>query len=149
LLFLGVWQFFALGRLYATDLAKKDLPGIAGRLLPRKRVHKMQSAIDREGEKVVVIGRFAAMPSSLIAVAAGASKMAWRRFLFFDSIGAVGSFILMVGLGWFLEDAYEAAGIWLTGLGVAAIAAVAIVIGRAISREPARPRAKRAAASKR
>ncbi|MEY2419457.1 MAG: hypothetical protein QOG90_2137 [Actinomycetota bacterium] len=149
LLLLGVWQFFALGRLYAKDVGKKNLPGLAGRLLPSKRIRRMQSALDREGDKVVILGRFAAMPSSLIAAAAGASKMEWRRFLIIDTIGAVGSFILMVGLGWFLEDAYDAAGPWLTALGVAAIAAVVIVMGRALSREQGRPRAKRAASSKR
>jgi membrane protein DedA with SNARE-associated domain len=148
LLFLGVWQFFWLGRMYGKDLAKKDLPGLAGRILPRKRIRKMQSALDREGEKVVVLARFAAMPSTLISVAAGTS-MRWRRFLAYDAVGGIGSFVLMVGLGWFLEDAYDSAGPWLTALGVVALASGAIVIGRAITREPARPRAKRAASSKR
>jgi membrane-associated protein len=148
LLFLGVWQFFWLGRMYGKDLAKKELPGIAGRILPRKRVQKMQRALDREGDKVVVLARFAAMPSTLISVAAGTS-MDWRRFLLFDTIGGVGSFVLMVGLGWFLEFAYDTAGKWLTGLGVVALAAGAIVMGRALTREPEPRRAKRAASSKR
>jgi membrane protein DedA with SNARE-associated domain len=149
LLFAGVWQFFALGRAYSGDLAKHELPGIAGRLLPRKRVRAMQQAIDREGEKVVFLGRLAAMPSTLIAAAAGAAKLEWRRFLVIDVAGAVASLVLMLGLGWLLENAYDVAGPWLTGLGVAALAAVAIVVGRAVSREEARPRAKRAAASRR
>ena len=149
LLLLGVWQFFALGRAFSADLTKHDLPGIAGRVLPRKRIRRFQGALEREGEKVLVLGRLAAMPSSAIAAAAGVSKMDWRRFLVLDAIGALASLALMVGLGWFLEDAYEAAGPWLTALGLAAIAAVAIVIGRALSQEKEPPRAKRAAASKR
>jgi membrane protein DedA with SNARE-associated domain len=149
LLIAGVWQFFALGRAYSSDLAKHELPGIAGRVLPRKRVRKMQAAIDREGDKVVFLGRLAAMPSTLVAAAAGAADLDWRRFLIVDAAGAVTSLVLMVGLGWFLENAYDAAGPWLTALGVGAIAAVAIVVGRAVSREEARPRAKRAASSRR
>jgi len=149
LLLAGVWQFFALGREYSADLAKHELPGIAGRVLPRKRVRAMRRAIDRHGDIVVFLGRMAAMPSTLVAAAAGVAKLDGRRFLVVDSAGALASFVLMVGLGWLLEDAYDAAGPWLTALGVAAIAAVAIVIGRAVTREEARPRARRAAASKR
>ena len=149
LLTLGVWQFYGLGQAFSADLAKHDLPGLAGRILPRKRIRRFESALEREGNKVLVLGRLAAMPSSIISAAAGASKMEWRRFATYDGIGALGSFVLMVGLGWFLEDAYDAAGPWLTALGVVAIAVVAIVIGRALSQEPAPRRAKRAAASKR
>jgi membrane-associated protein len=149
LLFLGVWQFFALGRAYSDDLSKHELPGIAGRVLPRKRVKAMQRAIDREGDKVVFLGRLAAMPSTLIAAAAGVAELDWRRFLMIDAAGAAASFVLMVGLGWLLEEAYDTAGPWLTAVGVAAIAAVAIFVGRAVSREEARPRAKRAASSRR
>lgn len=149
LLTLGVWQFYWLGAAFSADLAKHDLPGLAGRVLPRRRIRRFEGALEREGNKVLVLGRLAAMPSSIISAAAGASKMKWPRFAAFDGIGAVASFVLMVGLGWFLEDAYDAAGPWLTGLGLAAMAAVAIVIGRALSREKARPRAKRAAASRR
>lgn len=148
LLLLGVWQFFALGRMYSHELASQDLPGVAGRLLPRKRVAKLRTAIDNEGEKVVFLGRVAAMPSSLVAAAAGASEFSPQRFLIVDAAGAVTSLILMLGLGWFLEDAYETAGPWLTVLGVAAIAGVGVVIGRAVSRvEEARP-AKTTAASR-
>jgi membrane protein DedA with SNARE-associated domain len=149
LLTLGVWQFYWLGEAFSDDLKKHDLPGIAGRVLPRKRIKRFESALEREGNKVLLLGRLAAMPSSIISAAAGASKMEWRRFATFDGIGAAASFVIMVGLGWFLEDAYESAGPWLTGLGVIAIAVVAVVIGRALSREGERPRAKRAAASRR
>ena len=149
LLLLGVWQFFALGRIFSSELSKRELPGIAGRLLPRKRIRKLQSAIDREGDKVVFLGRIAAMPSSLIGAAAGVSKVDWRRYLVVDGAGAVVSLLMMLGLGWILEDAYETAGPWLTGLGLAAIASVAVVMGRALTRGEERPPAKRAAVSRR
>ena len=149
LLTFGVWQFYWLGHAFSADLEKHELPGLAGRVLPRKRIRRFERAIEREGNKVLLLGRMAVMPSSLISAAAGASKMEWKRFATFDGIGAAASFALMVGLGWFLEDAYEAAGPWLTGVGVAVIAVVAVVIGRALGREEERPRAKRAAVSRR
>lgn len=149
LLLFGVWQFFALGRMFSSELSKKELPGLTGRLLPRKRIRGLQSALDRKGDKAVFLGRIAAMPSSLVGAAAGVAKMDWRRYLIVDAAGAVVSLVMMVGLGWVLEDAYEAAGPWLTGLGLAAIAAAAVVVGRAIGRAEEQPRAKRAAASRR
>jgi membrane protein DedA with SNARE-associated domain len=149
ILLLGVWQFFALARLYKSQLAKKKLPGIAGRVLPRDRVRKMQGALERKGDKVVFLARLAAMPSTIIAAAAGASGFEVKRFLVIDTAGAILSLALMLGLGWALEDAYESAGPWLTAVGVAAIAGVVVVIGRALTREEAKRPAARASSSKR
>lgn len=134
ILLLGVWQFYALGREYKSQLARKELPGIAGRVLPRDRVRKLQGAIDKRGRSVIFLGRLAAMPSSLIAAAAGASGFDRRTFLLVDTAGALTSLSLMLGVGWLLEDAYETAGPWLTGLGLAALVAAAVVIGRTLSR---------------
>lgn len=146
ILLAGVWLFFALGRVFGPELDKHDLPGIAGRLLPRAKLQRFQRAIEREGTKVVFLGRLAAMPSSLIAAAAGASGFDARRFLLIDAAGALCSLVVMVGLGWLLEDAYETAGPWLTGLGVVLLAAIAVVIGRALSGGgEARPATRRAA----
>lgn len=149
LLLAGVWQFYALGREFSSDLNKRDLPGIAGRLLPRSRIKGLQDALQHQGQKVVFLGRLAAMPSSLIAAAAGASKFGVRRFLIVDTAGALCSLALMVGLGWVLDDAYEDAGPWLTALGLAAILVVAIVVGRSLTRAEAKRPAKRAAVSRR
>ena len=130
ILLVGVWQFFFLGREFGPELAKHDLPGIAGRLLPRQRIDRMRAALKQKGDKVVFLGRLAAMPSSLVAAAAGAAKFSLRRFLIIDTAGALVSLALMLSLGWFLDEAYEDAGPWLTTLGLAAIVAVAVVIGR-------------------
>ena len=141
----GVWLFYALGREHGTD---RDLPGLLGRLLPRTRVQTLRKAVERNGEKVLFLGRLAAMPSSLLAAAAGASKVGLRRFLLVDTAGALTSLALMLGLGWVLDDAYESAGPWLTALGVAAIATVGVIIGRAISRGAAGRPGARAGASR-
>jgi membrane protein DedA with SNARE-associated domain len=126
----GVWVFFALGREHGTEW---KLPGVLGRLLPSKRTKQLSDALQEHGEKVVFLGRLALMPSAVVAMAAGASDMGVRRFLLFDGAGAVVSLGLMLGLGWVLDETYEAAGPWLTALGVAAIAAVAVIIGRSLS----------------
>ena len=141
----GVWLFYALGREHGTD---RDLPGLLGRLVPRKRVQTLRKAVDRNGEKVLFLGRLAAMPSSLLAAAAGASGVDVRRFLLVDTAGALTSLALMLGLGWVLDDAYESAGPWLTALGIAAIAIVGVIIGRALSRGAAGRPGARAAASR-
>ncbi|HJR25011.1 MAG TPA: VTT domain-containing protein [Acidimicrobiales bacterium] len=141
----GVWLFYALGREHGTD---RDLPGLLGRLLPRKRVQPLRTAVERNGENVLFLGRLAAMPSSLLAAAAGASGVDVRRFLVVDTAGALTSLALMLGLGWVLDDAYESAGPWLTALGVAAIASVGVIIGRALSRGTAGRPGARASASR-
>ncbi len=129
----GVWLFFALGRELGPELAKKELPGVLGRLLPAKRIKRLQAALEAQGDKVIFLGRVAAMPSSLIAASAGASKMDVRRFVLVDALGALASLVVLIGLGWLLEDAYEQTGPWLTAVGVLALAGVAFVIGRALT----------------
>jgi membrane-associated protein len=141
----GVWVFFALGREHGTS---SELPGVLGRLLPRKRTRQLSGALEEHGEKVIFLGRMAAMPSTLVAAAAGASDLGVRRFLLYDGAGAAVSLALMLGLGWVLDDAYEAAGPWLTVLGVVAIAAVGVIIGRSLSHGRGARSGGRAAASR-
>ena len=78
----GVWIFFALGHEHGTD---RDLPGLLGRLLPSKRVKPLRKSVERNDAKVLFLGRLAAMPSSLLAAAAGASGVDIRRFLVIDT----------------------------------------------------------------
>ena len=132
LLLAGVWVFFGIGRAYANDLADKELPGVAGRVVPKERIDQLQDVLERKGMRVVFLGRLAAFPSSLMAAAAGASGVSWRAFLVADTAGALTSLALALGLGYVLGEAYEDAGPWLTGLGVAALAALAVVVGRSL-----------------
>lgn len=149
MLLAGVWVFFALGLEYADDLSKRQLPGLAGRLLPRRRLRRLQAAIEDQGDKVLFLGRLAALPSTLLAAAAGASRFDARRFLLIDTAGAIVSLVVMLGLGWGLDETYETAGPWLTGLGLAAMLAVTVVIGRALTGSAPGRRGATAAASRR
>lgn len=132
LLLLGVWHFFALGRLYGDDLG--SLPAWARKVLPPKRVDAMCKLLTKRGAPVVLFGRLAAFPSSLVAAAAGASDMPVRRFLLADAAGALLSFVVVVGAGYALGEAYEQAGPWLTVLGVLVLAALAVFVGRRLRR---------------
>lgn len=126
----GVWLFHALGRGFRDEIESADLPWIAGRLLPPKRIKAIGDAVEEGGPRLVYLGRLAAFPSTLVAAAAGTGRMDVRRFLLADGLGGLTSMVLSLTLGYLLGEAYDTAGPWLTGVGVVALAAMAIVIGR-------------------
>jgi membrane protein DedA with SNARE-associated domain len=136
LLIAGVWVFFGLGRSFAEDLADHDLPGIAGRVLPRERVNRLQDILEERGMWVVFFGRLAAFPSTLLAAAAGSSGMGWKRFAIADAAGAAVSIALFLGLGILLQETYEEAGPWLTALGVVVLIGLVVTFGRWLTRDP-------------
>jgi membrane protein DedA with SNARE-associated domain len=84
--------------------------------------------------RVVFLGRLAAFPSSLMAAAAGSSGVSWRAFVIADTAGAITSLVVALGLGFALGEAYEDAGPWLTALGVAVLAGLVVLVGRALVR---------------
>lgn len=53
------------------------------------RIKLGQFLFARHGGKVVFLGRFFALLRALAAVLAGVNHMEWRRFLFFNGLGAV------------------------------------------------------------
>src|SRR5688572_7570642 len=59
LLVLAVWIFYFLGRAHRDELADADLPGIAGRVLPRTRIQSLRDAVSDRGWPLVFIGRLA------------------------------------------------------------------------------------------
>jgi membrane protein DedA with SNARE-associated domain len=130
LLVFGVWLFFFLGRAYAKEIQKADLPGIAGRLLPPDRIGKLSDSVNEQGFKLVFLGRLAAFPSTLVAAAAGASEMSTGGFLLADGLGALASIVEVVGAGYLLGDAYDRAGPWLTAVGLVVLVLMAMVLGR-------------------
>jgi membrane protein DedA with SNARE-associated domain len=127
---LGVWHFYLLGRAYCDELASADLPGLPGRILSPRRIEALREELCERGAWVVLVGRLAVFPSSLMAAAAGSSEMPSRRFFAADGAGALLSVGEAYGAGLLLGEAYGQAGPWLTAVGVVAMAAIVIWGGR-------------------
>jgi membrane protein DedA with SNARE-associated domain len=134
MLFIGVWLFFALGRAYRKEVTSGNVPGIGGRLLPEKRIKAVRKVLKKKGLKLVVLGRLAAAPSTVVAATAGASPMSTRDFLVADGGGALLSLVEVVGAGMLLGSAYKEAGPWLTGAGLAVLLAMLWLAGRWLRR---------------
>jgi len=132
----GVWIFFGLGRSYRHDLEDAELPGLAGRVLPKPRLDRLRALLEERGTRVVFLGRLAAFPSSLMAAAAGSAGLPWKEFLVADTAGALTSLAVAVTLGYGLGEAYESGGIWLTGLGALVLVGLAVLVGRRLMGPP-------------
>jgi membrane protein DedA with SNARE-associated domain len=139
MLLLGVWIFYGLGRAYADELEDAELPGVAGRLLPKHRIDRLREVLEDRGTRVVFLGRLAAFPSTLMAAAAGASGVPVKEFVVADAAGAIVSMTALLGLGYALGEAYEEAGPWVTAAGVVVLVALLFMLGRALMR-PTRSR---------
>lgn len=132
----GVWHFFLLGRAYADEINSERLSGLAARLLTPKRIERFERSLARRGPRLILLGRLAVMSSAAVAAAAGAAKMAPGKFFPWDLAGGMLSIAYTVAAGWFLGEAYEQAGPWITVGGVAALVGFAFVLGRTLQREP-------------
>lgn len=134
LMVFGVWLFYFLGKGFREEIDDCDLPGLGGRLLPAKRIHKMREGLEEAGGKLVFLGRLAAFPSTVVAAAAGSSDMPTRTFLRADGLGAIAAVAEVVGAGYALGAAYKSAGPWLTAVGVAILAGAAVLLGRSLKK---------------
>lgn len=131
----GVWLFYALGRAFREEIQSgADLPRLVRRVLRPKRVKALTDVLEEKGSTVVVLGRLAAFPSSLLAAAAGASDMSPREFLPADALGALLSVGEAVGAGYLLGAAYKKAGPWLTVVGFVVLVALVVLLGRWLKR---------------
>jgi membrane protein DedA with SNARE-associated domain len=131
----GVWLMYALGVAYRDELRRADLPGVAGRLLPPDRIERLSRALERDGMRLVFLGRLAIFPSTVMAAAAGASSVPPRRFIVADGLGAVVALGEVLLAGYLLGEAYERAGPWLTLVGAAALLVLLFFFGRRLRRD--------------
>jgi membrane protein DedA with SNARE-associated domain len=133
---LAVWHSFLLGRAYSDEIQSgENLPRFAERLLPPKRIQQLSDALDERGSRLIVLGRLATFPSSLLGAAAGASGMSMRSFFPADLMGAVLGIGEVLVAGYVLGEAYERAGPWLTAVGVAALLGMLFVLGRSLRKD--------------
>ena len=129
----GAWLFYLLGRSYEKEIDNGNVPDLVGRILKPERVRKFEKILDRKGVKLIFLGRIAVMSSAGVAAAAGAARLAPRKFFPVDFAGGMVSIAYTVAAGYFLGEAYERAGPWITGLGVIAFMAFAYILGRALT----------------
>lgn len=135
----GVWLSYYLGRMFADEIRSGDLPGLARRVLPVKRIRKLERLVKKKGPRVIFLGRLAAFPSSVIGSAAGSMDMPSKRFLPADGLGALAAIFEVVGLGYGLGGLYDKEDP-VTSLVVAGAAALAtfgllFLAGRYLRRE--------------
>jgi membrane protein DedA with SNARE-associated domain len=135
----GVWLFYFLGRVWAEEIQSgKGLPGWATKVLPPERIQKLCGVVERKGGRVVVLGRLAAFPSTLLGAAAGTSGVEARRFLLADGVGGLLAMTEVLVAGFVLGKAYDKAGPWLTGVGAVVLVALLVAMGRWLKRESGR-----------
>ncbi|HVM10588.1 MAG TPA: VTT domain-containing protein [Acidimicrobiales bacterium] len=131
----GVWHFFVLGRAFQSEIRDgTGMPTWSQRVLPPERIKQLCKVLDKRGRLVIVAGRVAAFPSSMLGAAAGASGMEPRRFLPADALGAALSIAEVVIAGYLLGAAYKQAGPWITGAGLVVLAGLLVFVGRMLRR---------------
>ena len=131
----GVWHFFLLGRAYAKEIHSDKMPGFASRILTPERIKKFEKSLDKKGPKLIFLGRLAVLSSAAVAAAAGASKLEPKKFFPYDLAGGLLSIAYTVAAGWFLGEAYEQAGPWITVLGALALIGFAFILGRSLKKD--------------
>jgi len=135
----GVWLSYLLGRQFSDEIGKEELPGLAGRILPVKKIRQLERVLKKKGPRLIFLGRLAAFPSSVIGAAAGSSDMPSRRFLPADGLGALAAIVEVMTLGYVLGSFFnkdDPATSWtITGLAVAATFGLLFLAGRYLKRE--------------
>jgi membrane-associated protein len=71
-------------------------------VVPERRLKKARSFVDKYGAKAVFIARFILGIRWLVPIIAGASRMKYRKFFFYNTLGAVIVVPLGMGIGYFI-----------------------------------------------
>jgi membrane protein DedA with SNARE-associated domain len=115
---LTVPAFFLVGRAYGSRLREGTGPAWLQRAINPRHLELGQRVLARRGPAIAILGRFAALPPTLLAAAAGVSDVSWRAYLAADALGAVLATSAAIGVGYTLGRAYQNGGTWLTVVGV-------------------------------
>lgn len=132
----GAWLFYLLGFAYSKEIHSGKMPGLAGRILTPERIKKFEDVLEEKGPKLIFLGRIAVLSSATVAAAAGAAKLAPKKFFPWDAAGGLVSIAYTVAAGWFLGEAYEEAGPWISAAGVIALVGFAVILGRNLQEDP-------------
>lgn len=102
-------------------------------LEPDSCVHKTQGYFERRGEWALVVAKFIPGLNAMAPPLAGASRMPWRRFAFFDGLGVALWVSVYIGVGYIFSGQIERAASRLVFLGrgllVVVVAGLALYVG--------------------
>jgi membrane protein DedA with SNARE-associated domain len=82
------------------------------------RLRRAERFFERHGSKAVFVGRFVGFARALVPFVAGASRMAYRRFVVYDTLGAALWTVTFVVLGYALGASWRVAERWVGRLGL-------------------------------
>ncbi|MFN2615342.1 MAG: DedA family protein [Actinomycetota bacterium] len=116
---LGVWLAYALGLSHERRIASGRIPKPWKRLLPARRIRRLQETLRDQGIKLVLLARMATFPNYLIGTAAGSSDMSPHKFFVSDGIGTAIEIGASLALGYVLGDRKA----WIVGIGIGALLA--------------------------
>ena len=108
-----------------------------------RRMGRAERFFARHGPKAVFVGRFVGFARALVPFVAGASRMSYRRFLLYDTLGAAIWTVGFVLLGYGLGASWRVAERWVGRVGLllgtlAAIAGLVLWLRRRQRRADAR-----------
>lgn len=122
---LGDNMGFLIGRRGGRALAEKYGPLLG---LSRRRLRLFDTFFRRHGAKTVFFARFITGLRVFGALLAGASGLPWRRFLFYNAIGAVVWASAIGVAGFILAESWETLERWIGRSGGIALAVVAVLV---------------------
>jgi membrane protein DedA with SNARE-associated domain len=94
----------------------------------RKREPRVRRFFDDHGAKTVVLGRFVAGLQTMIALMAGITRMPWRRFLFWNVLGAIVWACAVSALGYLAGGSAHAVDHYLGVVGLVVIGVIVLVV---------------------
>lgn len=126
----AVWAFFVVGRAYREVLGSPDAPRWLARIAPPERVALARRVLEHHGPAIAFLGRLAALPPTVLAAVAGASRVSARAYLTADLAGALAAFALTLGAGYALGETLDRGGLLLTAGGVLLFVAFVALLTR-------------------
>ena len=126
----AVWAFFLVGRSHRDVLGSPDAPRWLARIAPPERVALARRVLEHHGPAIAFLGRLAALPPTLLAAVAGASRVSGRTYLAADLAGALAAFALTLGAGYALGETLERGGLLFTAGGVVLFVAFVALLTR-------------------
>jgi membrane protein DedA with SNARE-associated domain len=126
---------FLIGRKAGRGLAERHGWKIG---LTRARLAQFDRFFDRHGAKTVFIARFVTGLRVFCAPLAGASGLEWRKFLFYNAMGAVVWSIAIGAVGYMLAYSWDTLEKWIGRSGLIALAAIGLVAVLAVLRQRSR-----------